>query len=201
MKLRAEDLDLIYFINISKETSNGSDNYIFWRNPKVPGPKYQLDIITVKEMKKMPLIFNHIRRGSIKICFYLENKILYIVGGKEELQFQIFEAIIEEVVDNFKQYYGDLKRDYKLVFEGLLEGFCDIIPEILAKIPEKVKLIRCFCRACDTDKMLYVKKSLIEDPNASYPVSLAYIHDGHALLVYIDKNFAVRGTEIINITE
>ena len=34
----------------------------------------------------------------------------------------------------------------------------------------------------------------------SFPVPIVYHHEGHATLCYIDKNFEVRGVELVNTT-
>jgi len=191
----------IFFLNISKKIQNGYEDYVSWKNPELSGQKGFLDLIIIKNMQKMPGVFNHLHKGDLKICFYLENDILYTVCGSGEIQFQILEAIIEDVIIQFKLFYQQLKENYKLAFEGLLDGFKTQIVEIIKNIATKVKLVHCFCSACNTTISLYVKKSLIEANNVQFPVSIAYIHNGHASLVYLDRNFYVRGIEIINITE
>jgi hypothetical protein len=52
---------------------------------------------------------------------------------------------------------------------------------------------------CDTTKPLIVKRSFINDAE-SYPVPIVYTHDGHSVLCFIDKNFDVRGVELVHIT-
>ena len=34
----------------------------------------------------------------------------------------------------------------------------------------------------------------------SYPVPIVYVHEGHAILCFIDQNFHHRGVELVNIT-
>ena len=52
---------------------------------------------------------------------------------------------------------------------------------------------------CNQVLPLVVKRSFILSAD-SYPVPLVYTHKGHAILCFIDKNFDVRGVELVNIT-
>ena len=42
-------------------------------------------------------------------------------------------------------------------------------------------------------------ESFIENAE-SYPVPLVYNHKGHAILCFIDKNYDIRGVELVNVT-
>ena len=62
-----------------------------------------------------------------------------------------------------------------------------------------VKVINVECMVCEKLLPLIVKVSLIENAE-SYPVPIVFDHLGHSILCYIDKNFHVRGIELVNKT-
>ncbi len=84
---------------------------------------------------------------------------------------------------------------------AMLNSFNENIEDIIAGFNElgTVKELKVPCMVCNTILPIIVKKSFIENAE-SYPVPLVYMHKGHAILCFIDKNYDVRGVELVNIT-
>ena len=57
--------------------------------------------------------------------------------------------------------------------------------------------IQTFCHGCQMDITVTVHKAVIDNAN-SYPVSHAHVHGEppHVLVVYVDRQYLVRGTEL-----
>ncbi|GAG12244.1 unnamed protein product, partial [marine sediment metagenome] len=116
--------------------------------------------------------------------------------------FQLLEAIIEEVSIEFnKKYAVDYILSYENFSPGTFNKFEIEIDNMLANFEglDLIKVINIPCMVCNVIKPLIVKKSFIKDAE-SYPVPIVYTHDGHAVLCFIDKNFDVRGVELVHIT-
>ena len=90
---------------------------------------------------------------------------------------------------------------YGNVAENTFQGFRIDLEKILDEFDDLglVKKVTAQCRVCNRALPVFIKKSFVENAE-SYPVSIVYNHKGHALLLYIDKNFAVRGIELVSIT-
>jgi hypothetical protein len=193
--------DLIEFVSISKQFSSGYENYFEWINPASTGSKFTVDIIQIQSYIKVPDIFNQITRRDLKICAVLKNKVLYVVGGKDVLQYHVLQAIIEEVITEFDRFLKTQIKDISVAYKDSFNAFSRDLVKIIEHTNDYVTSIRTPCAACDANVEIFVKNSLINQPKAGYyPVSLVYIHKGHGLLVYIDKDFKVRGAEIVNIS-
>ena len=89
-----------------------------------------------------------------------------------------------------KSDFAELLEHIKEEIDKIIKNFnsLDLVNEIM--VP---------CRVCNTVLSITVKRSFIEN-SESYPVPLVYTHEGHAILCFIDKNYAVRGVELVNIT-
>jgi len=192
--------DLIEFVSISKQFSSGYENYFEWINPASNGSKFAVDILQIQSYIKMPDIFHQITRRDLKICAILKNKLLYVVGGKDVLQYHVLQAIIEETIVRFDTYLKEQIKDTNVAYKDSFNGFSKDIVGIIERIGELVTIVRCPCAACDANVEIFVKNSFIHHPKSAYPVSMVYIHKGHGLLVYIDKDFKVRGSEIVDIS-
>lgn len=185
---------LIEFINISK--LDGDDIYTWVRAGK-PAASCKLDMLAVKALVKTADIFYQITRRDRKICFIRQNKILYMIAAGEEVQFQVLEAILEQIINSFLEFYGDIIDQYAGDFSDTFTGFDEFINDTFLNIGDYIKYVKAQCRACKSIINVCVKKSMIENAT-DYPVSLVYIHEGHGLLIYIDAGYRVRAAEIVN---
>lgn len=187
------------FINIS------SDEMILveWRPPESRRTSL-LDLNLIREDNTDDIFFN-VDKLNTKMAYIRKNNIYYAIGAEadEKVQFQLMESLLEIVIKQFQDTY-----DTEVIFSvgnvspNAFMGFKSILDEIFANIKtyDLGKTIHAHCRACNKSRMpIFIKKSIIDNAE-SYPVPIVYNHKGHALLCYIDKNFEVRGVEIVNTT-
>jgi len=186
----------IEFMCISN--SNNEDIY-FWSKNNLSINKYILDLIAIKSIIKTENIFYQINRTQLKICGIKKNDLIFIIAGSTDLQFQLLEALIEEFIENFFVNYNDIYKSFSAGFNDPLNILNKTLLNIINNIKDYVKFSRVSCKACKKDLEIFIKKSLIEK-SQKFPVSLVYIHEGHGLLLFIDKNFVVRGAEIVDIS-
>ena len=138
----------------------------------------------------------------MRIAYIKKGKIILSMGSDEHIQFQKLEALLEQIETQFLETYDiEVILSYGNVSESIFAGFKNNIEEILDTFNSLNlgKEIRAFCRVCNKALKVFIKKSMIDNAD-SYPVPIVYTHEGHAILCYIDKNYEVRGVELVNIT-
>jgi len=189
-------LQNLEFINISTDEFT-----IFEWKPPRSYKSYILDLNIVKQ-NPMSNIFFHIFRGNMKIVHIRINNLIYTAGANNKVQFQLLEALIERVRIEFNVKYDvesyisygntttTMFNSFNENINGIIEGFDEL---------DTIKELKVPCMVCNTVLPIMVKKSFIENAE-SYPVPLVYMHKGHAILCFIDKNYDVRGVELVNIT-
>ena len=189
-------LKKLEFINIS------TDNFtIFeWK----PERSYKSFILDMNILKQNPMrnIFFHVNKGNLKIAYIRYDNQICSAGADTDMQFQMLEALIEEVHRVFNETYDvDYILSYGNFSPGIFNNFKTQVDEIIANF-EKLGLVRVInlpCSACNKTLPLIIKNSFIKNAE-SYPVPIVYTHNGHAILVFIDMNFNVRGVELVNMT-
>ena len=184
------------FIYISTE-----EEALFKWKPPQSFKSYLLDMNIVRE-NKMEDVFFHINKGNMKIAYIRKGELIYAIGSDECVQFQILEAILEETYQQFNEMY-DVKviLSYGNVSANTFVGFKSVLDPLIKDFlrSDAIKKVTVHCRVCDKMLPLYLKKSYIENAD-SYPVSIVYNHKGHAILCFIDKNYGVRGVELVSMT-
>ncbi len=143
--------------------------------------------------------FVHLEKSDSKIVFLKDTGITFAVGASEHAQYQLLEAFIDVCISEFFDTYGAICCDLIEGMPNLFNGFqhkMDEICNITEK--EKVKWIKTPCKHCGRNIDVCVKKSLIENA-PFFPTSLVHLHEGHGLLIHIDRDFNVRGAEIVDI--
>jgi hypothetical protein len=186
----------IQFINISSEDLN----IIEWKPPR-SFKSFILDLNILKE-KKVDNIFFHINKGNMKIVHIRKNNLIYSIGSDHEIQYQILEAILEKVDELFHEIYDiDVILSYSNTTSAIFKNFKNEINNLLKNFKELqlVKKVDVFCRVCKATLPLYIKKSIIDEA-ASFPIPVVYNHKGHAIVTYIDRDFVVRGVEVVSMT-
>ena len=189
-------LQNLEFINISTDQFT-----IFeWKPPR----SYKSFILDLNIVKQNPIsnIFFHIFKGNMKIVHIRLKDIIYTAGSNNEVQFQLLEALIERVSEVFNERYdieSYIKYDnfsttilnpFKEEIDKIIENFNTLDTVVELKVP---------CMVCNGILPIIVKRSFIDNAE-SYPVPLVYNHKGHAILCFIDKNYDIRGVELVNIT-
>jgi len=163
-------LQNLEFVNISTDEFT-----IFEWKPPRSLKSYILDLNIVKQ-NPVSNIFFHIFRGNMKIVHIRLKDLIYTVGSNTEIKYGNFSTT---AFNPFKEDMNKIIRNFNSL---------DLVNEIM--VP---------CRVCNIVLPITVKRSFIES-SESYPVPLVYTHNGHAILCFIDKNYAVRGVELVNIT-
>lgn len=190
-----EMLNNLSFINISKD-----EFALFEWKPPNSFKSYVLDLNIIKQ-NPLSNIFFHIDKGNMKIVHIRKNNLIYSIGATE-IQYQILEALIEQVSKIFYDIFDvDMILSYENFDTTIFNPFKKQIDEIINDF-DTLKLINKInveCKVCNKILTVYVKKSFIQNAD-SYPVPLVYKHNGHAILIFIDQNFSVRGQELVNMT-
>jgi hypothetical protein len=109
---------------------------------------------------------------------------------------------LEYIVEKFNETFDlNVILSFENVSPNVFSSFRSEIDEILENFKNLglIKKIDARCRVCNKILPVYVKKSFIKNAE-DYPVPLVYSHEGHAILIFIDKDFKVRGTEHVNLT-
>jgi hypothetical protein len=189
-------LKKLEFINISTD-----DFTIFeWK----PERSYKSFILDMNILKQNPMrnIFFHVNKGNLKIAYIRYDNQICSAGADTDMQFQLLEALIEEVHKLFNETYDvDYILSYGNFSSGIFNKFKTQVNEIIANF-EKLRLVKVInipCPACNKTLPLIIKNSFIKNAE-SYPVPIVYTHNGHALLAFIDMYFNVRGVELVNMT-
>ncbi|MFX0187932.1 MAG: hypothetical protein ACFE8A_09360 [Candidatus Hodarchaeota archaeon] len=182
------------FINISNEGMTLFE----WKSPQ-SFRSYILDLNIVKENTTKDIYF-HLNKGNMKIVYIRKGNLLYTIGSNQETQFQLLEAILEDVDRKFHEIWDiDVILSYGNVSANVFKDFTSHVNEIIENLDDLIEKVDVFCRVCKKTLPLYVKKSMIKSAT-SFPVPLVYQHKGHAIVTYVDQNFVVRGVELVNIT-
>lgn len=185
----------LHFINISSDELSLFD----WK-PKL-SKSYILDLNIVKENTAKNIFF-HINKGNMKIVHIRKDNLIYTIGAKEEVQFQILEALLEKVDERFHEIY-DIKVifSYGNISANIFNNFANEVDDIVENLKDLdlIQKVDVYCMVCKRTLSLFIKKSIMKTAT-SFPVPIVYNHKGHAIVCYIDQNFKVRGVELVNIT-
>ena len=195
LNIMLEDIkECIQFINISSE-----DLVLFEWKPPRSFKSFILDMNIIKE-NKVSGIFFHINKGNLKIVHIRKHNLIYTIGANE-LQYQILEALLEYIDKQFNEMFDlDVILSYSNTNPAIFKHFKHELDQIIENFYslKLVKKVDVLCRVCKTTLPMYVKRSIMES-ETSFPVPIVYIHKGHAIVTYIDKDFVVRGVELVHI--
>ena len=184
------------FANIS----NKKISLIEW---KAPGSfkNYLLDMNIIRE-NKINDVFFQINKLGMKIVYIRKNSIIFIIGAEDKIQYQLLEALLEEIIKRFFENDDLIKKiHFENITSDAFKSFKHDIDDIVFKFAnmDLVKIIDVPCKICKKPFPLVVKKRIVEEAT-SFPVHVVCIHNGHPLVCYVDKDFNVRGTGLVNFT-
>ena len=182
----------IFYIDIGKTINQ---DIAEWR---LPGrQRFTLDINSARN-HSVEKVFQHMETKDRKVAYIRVSDITFTIAANPEIQFQMLETVLEEVIRVFQENFADLPEE--MLLQGAAQGIFSLIDDIFHfALKDGVKWITTFCHTCRKNVKVCVKKALITK-SPRYPVSLVYLHHGHGLLIYIDRDFAVRGTELVDLT-
>ena len=191
-------LDQIYFFNIGRYQAN--DTYFEWKSDA-----FESNTLLLTRMTRNPPvknIFYSILKLDLKIVYYLKDKVVFSIGSNPEIQSQLLEAILEYLIEKFffmfdesllLTCYGDVS--------SIFNSFTSVV-ESTFKDYNSLNIIRTQlvnCKACAKTIRVIIKKSLVENSKKS-TTPLVYTHSGHAILIYFDKHFKIRGHEPVEVS-
>ncbi len=148
----------------------------------------------------------HIKKQDYKLVFRKlappkekGKSLIFIVGATPDCQFQVMEAFMEFIYEQWYELYGDLFLQSSS-FGNLFDGFKEIMQDAFEEVPKKY-LIKTStrCNSCAENFEIYVRKSFIDHAEC-FPVAIVFEHADHALLLYIDQQGHSRGESAVDIT-
>lgn len=186
---------LIYFIQIGSK-----DNVYFNWKSKISPRAFFFDYSIAANCPESDLYY-HLNKGDVKLVYMRKGRVIFIIGGDISVQYQIFEALLEYHCERFLEIYGDVLDDiFETGSSDFFKAFYEISEKSINNTPQKRgKMVEAHCRLCQKNVYPYVRNSLILD-SEDFPVPIVYVHEGHALLLYIDRDFKVRGAEFVSMT-
>lgn len=158
---------------------------------------FRLDILSARAIASD--YYQRSEKSNLRSVFIKHGSIIFLITANETVQYQLLEAILDVIIQDFDNTYGGSCCDIAGA-ENMYVGYETRIPELFDVAQKQaVKWVTATCNACKADYQICVKKSLIENAQ-NFPVALVFFHHNHGMLLYIDANFKVRGAEIVGIT-
>lgn len=191
----------IKFFNIGRYKEE-RDNFYEWKNSNFHRSTFF--IVRSSRSASKRDIFYTINDSDLKVVYYVpeDYDVVFTIGASPNIQSVILEALVEHL---YKEFFDTYDSSLLMACYGetcdIFNGFTQVILQTFNNFKELdlVKATLVNCNACKKSMQVYIKKSLIE--NASqFPVPVVYVHSGHALLIYIDRQFKTRGTGLVSIS-
>ncbi|TFF87912.1 MAG: hypothetical protein EU548_09590 [Promethearchaeota archaeon] len=188
----------IYFFNIGN--NHNDENYFHWST----NIYHKSSFFLLKLIKNTPKseLFYCISNPDIKIVYYSADNIIFSIGAKTEVQSILLEAALEYLRDEFLDMYDEslLTTCYGDSCE-IFSGFTSVVEDLFRNFTEKdlVEAALVQCKGCGKTQKVIIKKSLILNSKQTN-TPIVYVHSGHALLIYIDKQFKVRGSQLVSVS-
>lgn len=181
-------------VNYVDISLNGNVDLVRWQSS---GKLFPLDIIAAREKALENVVLHH-ENNTKRMVFIRKKNFTFTIGSNEEVQYQILEAILNEISKDFLNNFENIPHD--LLTSGMIKEYATQIPSLLKKTEkESIKWVSAFCRVCNQDIQIAIKKMLVTEAK-NYPVALVYYHQGHGILLYLDANLKVRGVEQVDIS-
>jgi len=192
----------ILFVNIGKE----AEAFFNWRNPNAKLTFNQIDVVNTRNYSGDLSYFIHLKKQDYKLVFRNmcpplsgSTGLIFIVGATLECQFQVMEAFLEYLAQQWFDIY-DATYLQTSSFGEIFDGFEIVVDDAFSDVPNDfLMMVQSHCKACGKLYDIYVRKSLIEHAE-SYPAALVFEHADHALLLYIDEQYNARGESAVDIS-
>ncbi len=184
----------------------GSETYFNWRNEDAKISFNQIDVLSARNYPGKFSYYIHIKKPDYKLLFRKlappkekGKNLIFIVGATPDCQYQVMEAFMEFIYEQWYELYGDLFLQSS-TFGNLFDGFKEIVQDAFTEVPKKY-LIKTGtrCNSCAENFEIYIRKSLILNAEF-FPVAIVFEHADHALLLYIDQQGHSRGESAVDIT-
>jgi hypothetical protein len=186
-------LNSILFVDIGLDSNT---DLVRWSKQ---GGAYRLDIVAARAAA-VENIYKKMENKTVRIVFYRKGQITFTIAANEDVQYQLLEAMLENVTAAFFQTYGPMATEIMNGYVSMFNGFENSIPHILQNTLENdLTWLKTECRLCNQKYEVCVKKSLIKNAK-DFPVSLVFMHNGHGILLYLDANTKIRSSEYVDLT-
>jgi len=184
----------IKFVNISDKEQSLFD----WKSSG-SFSNYSLELNNIRKNEINNYYFT-IDKGENKIVYVKKKDLFFTIGAEKSVQKQLIEAILDAIESKFNEVYDfEIILSYGNFDQSIFKNFKDDLYKVFENFEELklVKQVRISCTVCIEMFTIIVKRTLIENaPN--YPVPIVCTHVDHDLLVYIDKDYNVRGMSPIS---
>lgn len=189
----------ILFFNIGRYKHAG-DTFFEWKSENFQKASFFEVQLTRNAPERN--IFYCITKGDIKIVYYVKNETVFSIGTDLEVQSQLLDALLEYIIEKFFYMYDEsLLTSFYGDTCDIFNGFNTVIQETFKdyRTLDIIKTALITCKGCRRTLTVIIKKKLIENSlKATTP--LVYIHSGHALLLYIDRDYKIRGSELVSVS-
>lgn len=197
--LESNLIDKIFFFDIGKHQSN--DSFFNWIS-KIYDKPIILDVRPTRYSTSTENIFYCIIKTNIKVVYIKKENVVFSIGAHSDIQSQFMEAIVEYLINSFYDMFDEslLTTLYGDVSD-IFSSFTQVVEDTLSNY-ENLNIIEIplvTCKGCNKTIPVIIKKSLIENSTKN-TTPLVYAHSGHAILIYVDKQYKIRGHDIVGIS-
>ncbi|TFF94192.1 MAG: hypothetical protein EU544_04790 [Promethearchaeota archaeon] len=186
--------DHVNLINISTPEST-----LFEWKPPQSFKNYQLDLNHIRK-NEISEVFFRIDRGTQKLVYIRKKDLIFTIAAQTAIQNQLLEAFLEYTIKRFNEMYDvGMILSFSHANPQLFSSFEEPLEEMFKNFKDQklVKRVKVPCGVCHKNFDLIIKTKLIEESPSS-PVPVVCLHEGHALLCYIDKQFKARASGKVN---
>ncbi|MFX1237559.1 MAG: hypothetical protein ACFFAS_14355 [Promethearchaeota archaeon] len=198
-----EDFNLlnhIFFVGIGRYQSN--DSFFNWESLIYPKSSF----FELKFTRNAPSkdTFYCLNKENVKLVYYVHGTTdtVFTIGARPIVQSQTLEALIEYLIGEFfdmydctllNSCYGDTCH--------IFNGFASVIKQALENFKklDLVKFAHVNCSLCQKTLVVIIKKTIVENSKKT-TVPIVYVHSGHSILLYFDRNFKIRGNEFVTLS-
>jgi len=186
-------LEHINFIDIGAEPNL---DLVRWVNNSTS--VFRLDILAARAAAST--FYQKMEKNRTRMVYIKQNSLVFIISADESIQYQLLEAVIESIIQDFNTTYGSFCGETMSGCTTMYDSYSSQIPELCKKAESTaVQWVKANCRGCKADFEICIKKSFIQNAK-NFPVSIVFFHRGHGIVLYLDANTKVRGAELVDIT-
>jgi hypothetical protein len=189
----------VFFFHIGAHRD--TDTYFYWTSENYhKNPYFQIKLIRNAPQKN---IFYTLPNPDLTIVYIVHNNTIFSIGANPEIQSQLLEAMLEHLIERFFDIYDESLLstcfgETSNIFSGFKEEFIKALRNFHSLDLIETALVNC--KACGKTFKIVIKKSLVEKNESENTIPLVYIHSGHALMVYIDHQYNIRGNHLVSVS-
>lgn len=198
MLLSLNLFEKMYFVNIGRYRHD--DTYFEWISKGYQKSTFFETRVTRNAPEQK--VYYVIAKSDIKLVYFVVNDVVFTMGAHADLQSLLMETLLEYMI---KQFFEMFDESLFMACYGeqchIFNSFDEVVTDVFRNY-EKLDLFMTslvHCKGCNKTLKIIIKKSLVE--NSTKPtVPIVYVHSGHAVLVYVDKQYKVRGNELVTMS-